>query len=564
MIMIKKTSKNIFFPLILTSFLLFVSVFIVAHAEVNENNRSIQTEYSSVESQQVTVNQNSGLRAVDTADSTEEQAAPDGAAGQILKTHVCPIDGYKLIISRPAGFPENASERVIQVEKMNRSFHAIWTEVQTIINNTSNPSDLDYHQVQNPGASGERFCNRNGHMIPTDTNVWQVSLAHYNDYNGSTSIFSDNNIETAPLHMAIAKYNQRRDQGDALPNTCNYGCLDGNSGGPSPTDPWGNINFGGIDFGDTDPRKPWENNGVDGNTGGVDGEPGVGDGAGTGGHSGGVVDTAHIEVADNYFEGDQERTAAPQTTQGEAGIDIIDPDDIIAPAQDYNSTRSNRRKNEFFNPDEDDEDEDTNIATVSAERLATIKNDPPTVRCGSITAKADGGGEVYCWGHGIRAAAVGNSNDDGAIATNTRVLQSLSVNGKEVRMWSDAEKAQLRGFLSQQQEETTPEQVAARLAKHVIENDSIEHIELIDSEITIKHQTEVRLFGFIPLRANAITKIDSSDTENTSYPWWSFLARKNTTPMKWMAPELISALQNNENPLAIDEMEWIESAAGND
>ena len=202
---------------------------------------------------------------------TDKAAAAGEGVGEILATHICPIHGYRLIIARPAGFSPGASERVIQVEKMNKFFHATWNEVSALRNNYM-PNELDYFKLpRDLDFNAQRYCNRDGHMIPTDTDVYQVSLAHYNDYNGVTSIFADNNIETAPLHLVIMAYNQRRNQGDALPATCNYGCLSGSSGVMPDTKP-ADINFGELDFGDTDPRNP----GI--NTGGVDVNPGVGGG----------------------------------------------------------------------------------------------------------------------------------------------------------------------------------------------------------------------------------------------------------------------------------------------
>ncbi len=154
-------------------------------------------------------------------------AAPDGAAGEVLATHICPIHGYTLNIVRPAGYPSNSDARIIQVEKMNTHFHATWNEVSNIVANHP-PHQIDYHQLpQNPGPDGERYCIRTGHMIPIDTNVYQVSLGHDNNYNGSTTVFFDSNLELAPLVTVINDYNIRRDQGDALPPACHYGCLDG-------------------------------------------------------------------------------------------------------------------------------------------------------------------------------------------------------------------------------------------------------------------------------------------------------------------------------------------------
>lgn len=172
----------------------------------------------------------------------------DEGVGELLATHTCTTHGYVLRVYRPAGYdgglnpdgsPATApsSERGIQVEPMARQFHATWNEVSTLIANHP-PNNLNYQALPgNPGPGGERFCNRTGHRIPTDLTVYQVNLSHYDDYNGVTSVFSNNNAETAPLHMLINTYNNLKDQGDPLPPTCPMGCVS-DSGVVTDT-PWG-------------------------------------------------------------------------------------------------------------------------------------------------------------------------------------------------------------------------------------------------------------------------------------------------------------------------------------
>jgi hypothetical protein len=159
----------------------------------------------------------------------------DQGVGELLATHVCTTHGYVLRVYRPAGYggglnpdgsPATApsSERVIQVEPMARQFHATWNEVSNLIPNHP-PNDLHYQELPaNPGPGGERFCNRTGHRIPTDLTVYQVNLSHYDDFNGVTSVFANNNAETAPLQILIQTYNNLKDQGDTLPPTCPMGC----------------------------------------------------------------------------------------------------------------------------------------------------------------------------------------------------------------------------------------------------------------------------------------------------------------------------------------------------
>lgn len=323
----------------------------------------------------------------ETGDITEDAAddrAADGYPGEILATHSCPIYGYRLLIIRPAGYSGNASERIIQVEKMNKSFHATWNEVSNLISNYT-PNQIDYYKLpQNPGQSGERFCTRTGHMIPTDTDVYQVSLAHSDDYNGVTSVFADNNLELAPLSTVISAYNQRRDQGDALPPTCNYGCSGSGGGVVTNANNWADMNFGGLDFGDKDPRKPGAG------TGGVDVNPGVGvdDGISAGlepsypvnlkpvsdelgfpemmksasfaiskrsdrsGRSQNpLYEAEHNTLENPMYDEDEELPSYNGGSDGDDAIDIND--DAIETANDYNSVRSNKRRSEISGDGDD-------------------------------------------------------------------------------------------------------------------------------------------------------------------------------------------------------------------
>jgi hypothetical protein len=185
---------------------------------------------------------------------SQERAGPvDQGVGELLATHICTTHGYVLRVFRPAGYegglnPDGSSatapssERVIQVEPMARQFHATWNEVSALVSNHP-PHDLNYQALPaNPGPGGERFCNRTGHRIPTDLTVYQVNLSHYDDFNGVTSVFSNNNAETAPLQILVETYNTLKDQGDPLPPTCPMGCVS-DSGVVTDT-PWGDDGAG--------------------------------------------------------------------------------------------------------------------------------------------------------------------------------------------------------------------------------------------------------------------------------------------------------------------------------
>ena len=209
--------------------------------------------------------------------------------------------------------------------------------------------------------------------------------------------------------------------------------------------------------------------------------------------------------------------------------DVIDEDDddVIEPAQDYNSTRSNKRENSFFDPDDDAEDDESGVATVSAERLATIVNDPPTVRCGAVTARTDGGGQLWCWGSGVRAAAVGDEDEDGSLVPDTRALQRLSVRGNEVRAWSEQERAEFEQYRATVQERSTPETALADITRAVLENDRIHALEVTEDEMQVEYEATLRLFGLFPLSRTVEARTDASGEIHIDYPWYSLLS---TTP----------------------------------
>lgn len=159
------------------------------------------------------------------------RAAPqDDADGEILATYHCPRHGYTLRVIRPTGYGDSDA-RQIQVEYSGQFFHATWNEVSNLIDNHP-VNNLQYEALpSNPGQDGARYCVRTGHLIPTDQTVYQVALAHYGDYNGNSSVFFDSNAEASTFTHLINQYNSSRDQGDALPATCqSMECLDGGSG----------------------------------------------------------------------------------------------------------------------------------------------------------------------------------------------------------------------------------------------------------------------------------------------------------------------------------------------
>lgn len=420
------------------------------------------------------------------ADVHIEQAAAGDQIGEILKTHACPIHGYNLIIARPAGYSAGASERVIQVEKTNRFFNATWNEVENLISNYL-PNELEYNQLsQNPGPGGERYCNRNGHMIPTDMNVYQVSLAHYNDYTGQTSIFADSNLEVAPLINVLHAYNQHRVFGDELPPTCNYGCMDGSSGVVPDENSWDDINFGEIDWGTSDPRNPANDlhDGID---------PGVGGSDNSEYSTEAMHQAISVDTIDPDADPDQSEVEWQINTQQD-NEDAIGDDDIVF-AQDYNSTRSNKRENIFV---EDPLDQDSIMRYAARTQ--------------------DNGGDIderlYCWGKGACYVAQGEGES----------VTGIRIRGSEVRAWQADERDQWSAIATDLESESRHDRLMKRATEMAHQYDFIQDIEINDEKVSLTIESRSRLFGFIPLRVRTQEMhITGDERIERTAPWYRFL-----------------------------------------
>lgn len=465
------------------------------------------------------------------SDSIGHAAAGD-QIGEILKTHTCPIHGYHLIIARPAGYSTGASERVIQVEKTNRFFNATWNEVSSLVDNYP-PHEIEYNELaQNPGPAGERYCNRDGYKIPTDMSVYQVSLAHYSDYTGQTSIFADNNLELAPLISVIQAYNQHRVFGDELPPTCNYGCLDDSSGVMPDDNSFEDMNFGEIDFGTSDPRDPSNNinEGVNPSAGGSDGPESS-------------TETIYQSGPASNVSGDSNNSIGGSVNGNRVPADYYpdaDADGFGEPdnrAQSHNSSRSNRTEGMAADGVDPDVDVDQSEVEWRAGRFVTEGSaaDNGSDWVVSWGRAVDSTGTNHSWGRGV--AVLPQVNSDAAVNARDRI-SALQVSGEAVRAWSEEERISWQEYQATEQ----PEFPELQLLAHVIEqtqlNERILEMRVGDDEpsddvvlnhqpIQVRYQTELRLFGFIPLERELDASLSSDGVVTVEYPWYRFLS---TTP----------------------------------
>ena len=64
-----------------------------------------------------------------------------------------------------------------------------------------------------------------------------------------------------------------------------------------------------------------------------------------------------------------------------------------------------------------------------------------------------------------------------------------------------------------------------------MQNDSIKEITTADNETEVKFETEIKLFGFIPIKTTATIEVEGDGEVEVDYPWYAFLALKSDTPM---------------------------------
>ena len=222
-----------------------------------------------------------------------------------------------------------------------------------------------------------------------------------------------------------------------------------------------------------------------------------------------------------------EAEESAQIGEDEGDIIIEDDDDSIEPAQDYNSTRSNRRKNSFFNPEDgvDSDDDGDGIITVHERNILEVRQGGPSWRC-SVEAATDSEGEVYCWGQGVRAVATGDEDSDGAVNTGTRVLNYLQVRANDVRSWSAEDKEALRSFRESEGGKNTPERAAAVITEKVLDNEKIEEMEVSEKGVRMRYRAEMKLFGLFSITREVDASISENGDVDIDLPWYSFISRK--------------------------------------
>jgi hypothetical protein len=211
--------------------------------------------------------------------------------------------------------------------------------------------------------------------------------------------------------------------------------------------------------------------------------------------------------------------------------DVADEDEVIEKAQDYNSSRSNKRGGVFEGVDLD------SVPEVARTRAGFIKIDgvngestntqasenEESLWCWGRAEAADG--TEYRWGRGLCIALAAMENADDAARDR---ISALLVQGDEVRGWSEEERDAWRAYRADRSE---VEDVDERLIEHMIEraqeDERIQEMRADDAGVEMRYQTTLRLFGFIPLQRTITARMDMESVEpKLDLPWYSFLTTK--------------------------------------
>jgi hypothetical protein len=253
--------------------------------------------------------------------------------------------------------------------------------------------------------------------------------------------------------------------------------------------------------------------------------------------------------AQNY---NSSRSNKPSSIQDDGG-DINDEEDPIPPAQDYNAARSNKPTTEQDDGGDIDEDEDP---IAPAQDYNASRSNRPT----SVRDDSDDQTTPYLWQSFRPVGGVepedADSDDDGLSdgeessapgaargfvkfndikgevqvdeETGAPRLSRVAVAARDLRNWTAEDRTAFTAF-RQAVASNTPEAASLRITQHMLDDDRIEEIEANETESHVRYRANLRLFGFIPVEREVEATAQAGGEVEVDYPWYSFLASKPDT-----------------------------------
>lgn len=184
---------------------------------------------------------------------------PDAAAAPLnnkveIYSETCPIEGYKVSLSRDAGNGNGvSSKRYIGVEGIRKTFYATASQVSGMSGFTGLPTSYNNPIIFNGGGQDEylkvelvnvdpekTYCDQNGFRLPHGLGeIYKVHMGdNHQEWSGQVTIMDGTNLDSAHAAFLIKKYNLERGftGNDKVPESCKSTCFDGDTG--VPNEPW--------------------------------------------------------------------------------------------------------------------------------------------------------------------------------------------------------------------------------------------------------------------------------------------------------------------------------------
>lgn len=166
----------------------------------------------------------------------------------------------------------------------------------------------------------------------------------------------------------------------------------------------------------------------------------------------------------------------------------------------------------------DADDDGDGVPTATQNRLREFDKTTPVLFQADGTAAS--GFEVEI---GEESRGNGDVDGDGYLDV---ALNRVQVNAREVRGWDQEKKDAVRARLEQNSEINSANDFGLQVAQAALDRAEIRNIESTETETSVKYDTEVKLFGFIPMTVQATARAEAESEARVSYPWYAFLAAK--------------------------------------
>jgi hypothetical protein len=211
------------------------------------------------------------------------------------------------------------------------------------------------------------------------------------------------------------------------------------------------------------------------------------------------------------------------TSVRDGGGDINDEEDPIAPAQNYNSSRSNKPTSVRGNSD----DQTTPYLWQSFRPTNDVEPEDPDSDDDGLSDGEESSAPGAARGGFIKFGDIkGEVRVDEE--TGTPRLSQVAVAARDLRNWTEEDRAAFTAF-RQAVASNTPEAASLRITQHMLDDDRIEEIEANETESHVRYRANLRLFGFIPVEREVEATAQAGGEVEVDYPWYSFLASKPDT-----------------------------------